>query len=434
MNLVSDHGQKDYGKIKLFLLIIIRDAMNATKVTDLPANYKVQSSKIKKLLEKSDIYVPQTFSKIKVVKNELLTPPNSDRSIHLITAKLNEKMSYNVGDRVLVQPKNNPKIVERAAKILNLVELDNEITITQTEKTNKSLPKKSTYREILTSYLDIYSIPSRTFLEELSLIAKDEVQSKKLDNLATNMLSNNEYSKRCLTESFSIVDILEEFDSIKLSFEQLMTLVPIMHPRYYSICTSPLVDKNVIQFEYSVEKRVDKKSKNIEKLTSNYLATLKENDSLSVKLEAGELKIKDWNKPFLFVGLGTGLGVIKGLLDHISQLKKSNLLKSNYKSVAFVGVRHEKEDYIFRKEFEQFQKEGIVDIIPAFSQDQTKFISVMDKMEEFSDKVYQVVKNNGYYVYSGLGGVIPSHVEQGVVNAVHISAGTSKVLANQLLR
>ena len=48
-------------------------------------------------------------------------------------------------------------------------------------------------------------------------------------------------------------------------------------------------------------------------------------------------------------------------------------------------------------------------------------------MDEFPTKVYETLNNGGSYIYCGLGGSIPEHIEQGVAHAVSKASGLSLV-------
>lgn len=341
--------------------------------------------------------------------------------------------NYNIGDKILVQPNNSPSIVERCAKVFNMKDLDSKIELTSLDLSLQStFPKATTPRKLLTSFLDIQSIPSRFFLEQLSLIAKDVNEKTELEFLSTNMLIGNEYTRRAQTECFSIVDVLEKYKSAQLKFEQFISLCPNIFPRYYSICSSPLVSADTLQIVYADDRKVDKNGKLFEGLCTKYMSNLKQGDVLVINHPISTMKADNHEDPILLVGLGTGLGVIRGILQQRQMYKKKG--KNIGKALLFVGVRHENKDFLFKDEFKELEKEGLVEIIPAFSMDQEKFISVIDKMEEFPNKVYDTLRNGGQYFYCGLGGLIPGQIEQAIIHAISSSAGISSVAANQAIK
>ena len=112
-------------------------------------------------------------------------------------------------------------------------------------------------------------------------------------------------------------------------------------------CSSPLTNPNQIQFVYNIEKRVDKTGKVFEGLATSYLSKLIENDNVHVKHSKGELVVENWDKPFLLIGLGTGLGGVRGVLKHLQELKKRG--QNISKSILFAGVRHESKDFLFKQ-------------------------------------------------------------------------------------
>lgn len=405
--------------------------LGVSESVEIPLNYSIKTLSEYDNKKSSDPIQSKDFEKFRVVKNELLTGPKADKPVYNLTINISDKdIKYNPGDKIMVQPTNSDEIVNRAAQLLGISNVNQLIEIKQLSSYSTVYPKKCSIRNILQSYLDLSSIPSRSFLEEISLLAQNKEEKIELENLATDLLSGNLYSVKSLTERFSILDILEKFKSVKLSLELLMTIVPVIFPRYYSICSSQLKNHYTMEIEYNLETKQCKDNKLFKGLATSYMSNLKENDFITLSRPKNIEMIDETTKDIFLIGLGSGLGVIRGILENRYIKKKSNLKIG--KATLFVGVRH-KNDFIYEEELRFYEKQGIVDIIEAYSMENGNK-TVIDTIKENSDLVSKVFKNKDIqYFYCGLGGLIPNHIEQAIILAINKSSNLGKLTINKMI-
>lgn len=86
-------------------------------------------------------------------------------------------------------------------------------------------------REALTRYLDITSPPNQEFLLILSRQTKDPEERKKLQQLARNFTTYEDWKNKT---SPYLLGLLEEFKTIKFE-PALITQIPLLKPRFYSV-------------------------------------------------------------------------------------------------------------------------------------------------------------------------------------------------------
>merc|ERR1712151_854106 len=81
----------------------------------------------------------------------------------------------------------------------------------------------------------------------------------------------------------------------------------------------------------------------------------------------------------------------------------------------FFGVRNEKKDYLYQKEFEFFEKDEEFNffIHPAFSRDQENKVYVQNKIKENSKIVSELIEEeNVYLILVGNSKILPKYVDK----------------------
>lgn len=363
--------------------------------------------------------LPEGFVRVPVLSNELLTK-GYQRPAFLLSLDLSQahQASFQLCDHVMVMPINNPDLVNRLAKRLKLP-LDAVIRIRPLPGAAMPgpLPPTLKLRDLLTSYLDISAIPSRALIEALSFVAADKKEAESLENLAADMLPGNEFAKRTLGDVFSVVDLLDEFKSLTLTASQLISNLPLITPRYYSLCSAPAVDPNTLQLSYMVDQWQGKvTAREFRGLCSSYMSTLAPKQFAHVKVTKGLFKVPSVDKPLLCVALGTGVAVFRGLLQDRQAAKRLGARVG--KVLLYYGLRHMAQDFLFAAELKEFEREGLVELVASASHDQSDFITPATKIAQAPDKAWSVLNSGGSYLYCGLGGLVPDWIESAVYDAV----------------
>ena len=99
-------------------------------------------------------------------------------------------------------------------------------------------PNAMTLRTALTNFLDITSPPTQKMLMYFSSQVTDEQDRHSLEKLAKDHLAYEEWK---LNSYPNLVEVLEEFASLKPNATLLLTQLPKLQPRFYSISSSPKV-------------------------------------------------------------------------------------------------------------------------------------------------------------------------------------------------
>jgi cytochrome P450/NADPH-cytochrome P450 reductase len=204
-----------------------------------------------------------------------------------------------------------------------------------------------------------------------------------------------------------VLEVLQDFSSIKLSLGQLLGLLPSNKPRYYSISSSPKAAPNIVTVCVNV---VDGKSPTGRRhlgLCSNFLKDqpkkLPEAVHPSKEMYFGVF-IKDTGStfrlpkdpavPVIMVGPGTGVAPMRGFIqDRIADGAEANVL--------FFGCRDESE-FLFQEELEAWQKDGKLELHVAFSRLSGKPKTYVQQLvEKEGPRLAELVSRGGHVYICG---------------------------------
>jgi len=368
---------------------------------------------------------PPDYKTVRIVSNELLTPPGYDREVHVVTFE--GAGPYSLLDHILIQPQNPIDLVRRCAARLRL-DLDQVVRVSGE---SVDVPPLVSVRALLEHYVDIGNVANRTFLEGMAAMATDRKQAEELDSLASDMLPGNQYAKISQKDIFSVVDALERFPSVPVTLSHLVSNVPTVVPRYYSICSSPLVAPSRPQVCFVLDTWTSPISGRVFKgLASNHLANLPPGSHVFGKISKGVLVLpEDPATPLVGVALGSGIGVLRGIVSDREAKRRGGGAVS--KVLLYYGIRHRDKDYVFKDDLERWQRDGLVDVVLSCSHDQKEFITPATRVLEDVSRVARVFDDGGTYVYCGLGGSVPGIIEDAVRDALCEHRHVSDYIASE---
>lgn len=292
---------------------------------------------------------------------------------------------YTPGDSIGVYPQNDPEIVQ---EILSTVSLDGDqaVSIPKTEK-------ETTLREALLKYCSL-SQPTKKFLEWVKAHIQQESDREALESILN---LEPEQLKLYLAER-EVIDILQEVKSLQTSAQDLVEQLRRLVPRLYSIASSQALHPNEAHFtidviEYVTNHRVRRG------VASNFLAYQAELNKTEVPifLASSHFRLpEDPDADVIMVGPGTGVAPYRAFM----QERKAQGAKG--RNWLFFGSQHEATDYLYKDDFEAFQKEGLLNKIDlAFSRDQAQKVYVQDRMIEHKEELWQWIDNGAYFYVCG---------------------------------
>ncbi|KAL7450955.1 hypothetical protein ACHAWC_002801, partial [Mediolabrus comicus] len=171
-----------------------------------------------------------------------------------------EALPYQAGDVATILPSNPEALVSRFLSVLptamssiadETVHIQYNHNSTQRSMNNHPWPQYCTLRGLLTHCADIQSLPEREDLFALSSFCnlthnEGKDQREKLTSLSETSGAAL-YGDYIIREKRNWVDVLYDFDSIrleqdgvaKMTIEDLLSVLPSLAPRHFSIASSP---------------------------------------------------------------------------------------------------------------------------------------------------------------------------------------------------
>jgi sulfite reductase alpha subunit-like flavoprotein len=414
---------------------------------------------------------------------------------------------YQAGDVATILPSNPSSVVSRFLSVLptairsiadETIHIQYNPNHSQTSSMNNHpWPQYCTLRGLLTHCADIQSLPEREDLFAVSSFCNpnhDEGKDQREKLISLSETSGAAlYGDYIIREKRNWVDVLYDFDSIryeqedgvKLTLEDLLSLLPSLAPRHFSIASSPsFIQMNQSPtiakgFELELCVAVVEGStpfgRQYSGCCSKYLESISPcsdhsdgSDAVRLWIHPGSfsnlpLDIRDnptphgyFTTPVMYVGAGTGIAPLRSLiLEREATRMKNGATPTSSSVVATVnngdenddnilvfGCRSKAKDYYYGEEWEEFVTTKRLRMIPAFSRDQkVGKLYVQRALREAgggSGKliIQHILEHNGA-VYIAGGSKMARAVKDEIVEALAKTLGsekTAKKLLNKLKR
>jgi sulfite reductase alpha subunit-like flavoprotein len=302
------------------------------------------------------------------------------------------------------------------------------------ERISNLLGSKQTYSvlELFVRYLDVLGRPSRSFLQQLSFYAKDKDHCEKLLELATPEYAAlyHDYVRR---ESRSYLEILHDFDSARPPLEVLLSIIPPLRPRYFSISS---VDTRVIHLTVAVVQYKTPLRREIFGLCSNWLASLRKSSSVVVGVKRGSLRLDNHDGPLICVGPGTGVAPMRAMIRERDMVSKSSCSSSSSCPVSlYFGSRHKDKDFLYEEEWNsRLANKTLSELFTAFSRDQSTKIYVQSRLEQNSKKVWNCMNTKSGTIVIAGNSKMASDVRRTLIDIVKRETECSEKDAERLIK
>lgn len=213
------------------------------------------------IIESKDLFK----STDKSTKDNSSSNKNENRNcIHAEFDVSGSNLKYSTGDHLAIWPSNANEKVEQFIKVFNLNK-DKIFDLKAVDVTNKlPFPCPTTIGAAITYYLEITGPVSRQFLTNLiQFVNEDEDEENKLlkDKMIDLSKDKDLFAKEITAKFFNIADMLEnlapnkKWDNIPWLF--LIENISKLSPRYYSISSSALSEKQIIHITAIVENEIN---------------------------------------------------------------------------------------------------------------------------------------------------------------------------------
>eukprot|EP01006_Ploeotia_vitrea_P057942 TRINITY_DN68505_c0_g1_i1.p1 TRINITY_DN68505_c0_g1~~TRINITY_DN68505_c0_g1_i1.p1 ORF type:complete len:692 (-),score=387.30 TRINITY_DN68505_c0_g1_i1:64-1905(-) len=339
-----------------------------------------------------------------------------ESTAHVELSIKDTEVTYRTADNLGVYPRNSDELVEAAAKRLGID--PNAVFWWKPRKANAPVnhklhfPKLCSVRNALAWYCDLGGLPKRAVIETVAIYAKDEADKKRLMSWTNDAQGKLEYTRA----KMNMVQVLERCPSVDIPFAHFLEFVPKLQPRFYTISSSVQAHPDTVHATVSLtrEQRPDG-APLLEGVCSRYMCrNMQVGDLVPVFVRQSSF-VAPWSlmdrrkhqAPVIMIGPGTGVAPFRAFLQEASYLKRERDTQVGELTL-FFGCRYSDQDWIYRDEMEQWQREGVLtNLITAFSREPDSRqpngdkTYVQHRMLEHQDLVWRVIDNDGYFYVCG---------------------------------
>jgi sulfite reductase (NADPH) flavoprotein alpha-component len=352
----------------------------------------------------------------KVLVNERLTGPESEKETIHIELELEEGMYYAPGDAVGIIPTNRQSQVETVLKGLGY---------TGEERVLDHYKVEISFHEALTSRLAIGKL-TRGAVNQFAKLCADNTPERLKPLLGPeNKAFAEEY-----VYGREFHDLITEFPGIISQPQQLFNVLARLTPRMYSIASAIEAHPGQVHTTVRVV-RYHSHNEDRQGVCSGFMGErmpvasqvpvfLHENNNFRLPTNT--------DAPVIMVGPGTGIAPFRSYLEYRQVMghKGDNWL--------FFGEQRSVSDYLYKDQVQGMEKDGFLTrLSTAFSRDQQKKVYVQDRMREHAPDVYEWLESGAYFYVCGDATRMAKDVETALLDIIVQGSGKSIEHANEYL-
>ncbi|KAI9829876.1 MAG: hypothetical protein M1819_005974 [Sarea resinae] len=351
--------------------------------------------------------------------------------LHMEIDVAGSNLSYQTGDHIAIWPTNAGKEVDRFLSVVGL--MDKRHTVINAKGLDPTakvhFPTPTTYDAAIRYHLEICAPVSRQFMSSLAQFAPSEDIKAEMTRLGND---KDYFHERIANRYLNIAQALEIIGGKQtwsaVPFSLLMEGIHKIQPRFYSISSSSLVQKDRISITAIVESLQIPGAPHVVKgVTTNYLLALKQKqhgdpepdphgltyaitgprnkyDGIHVPVHVRHSNFKlpsDASKPIIMVGPGTGVAPFRAFVQERAAQAKAG--QQVGKTVLFFGCRRNDEDFLYRDEWPSY-KDALgenFELVTAFSREGPQKVYVQHRLKEYAKLVNELLEQKAYFYVCG---------------------------------
>ena len=386
---------------------------------------------------------PAKTKMLTLEKNVRITPVDYSRIIrHLVFDVEGKDFSYLLGDALTIYPNNDPAQVNEfldwygadkttVYNIKGLKQLDARRSAAFKHSMN-------TY-QVMCEVVDILGRPNKNFYKQLRKFATDPKDQSELDLILSETPQGNAKYASLAAEAVNYADVLGLFPSAKPSVEHLISLIPCIKPRLYSIASSQRLINDKVELVIVILDWKTPSGKTRRGLSTNFIDRIATENlpsgstfTVPCSVAPGTFKFPEsLLQPYVMTGLGTGLAPFRAFIQERAYFKRKGAECGPM--WLFYGCRYKAKDFIMGDELEAYHKEGVLtELRPAFSRDQKEKIYVQHRMLEVKDRLYEdLITKNGFFYMCGQAGQLERDVRAALTESFRSGFNCSEEQAKE---
>ena len=330
-----------------------------------------------------------------------------------IEFELPDGVTYRTGDHIALLPRNAAELVGRAAALAEL-DLDELVVIRPNTAAPSHLPLDTPFvvSELLSARVELQAPLTRAQIKTLAEFATDPDEQAELCAFAADGAENiTRYRDEILFKRVSLLDMVQRYRSIDVPLNTCLDLLPGLTPRYYSISSSPTANPNRCSISVGVLRAPARSGSGVYHGTaSNYLARTNPGAMVPGFIRPPGLPFdvpEDPATPMIMIATGTGLSPFRGFLQERAARGTATQLGP---ALLIYGCRLPDADFIYEDEIRQFESDGVVSVITAYSRiEGPGRARVQDAVRVNAERILELIDAGAItYVCGGAGTVAPA--------------------------
>ncbi|KAF1803033.1 hypothetical protein FB192DRAFT_1366124 [Mucor lusitanicus] len=328
-----------------------------------------------------------------VRKNERITAADHFQDVrHIELACTDQDFKYEPGDIAVITPQNLVQDVdlffeqlgwtEHADKLIRFTPFDEFHTLPA------HWPSVMTFRDLFVYFLDVFGVPRRSFFEMLAYFTTDENHTERLREFASPQGQEDMWAY-CARPRRHIGEVLFDFKPFDIPFDYMLDLFPQLQPRSFSIASSLNVHPKSMELCVAVVKYKTKMRKIRRGVFTKWMSTWEEGDVIPrVRIAKGTMTLPpSQDIPLIAIGPGTGVAPMRSFLEEriVEQGATQNVL--------LFGCRYHDKDFYFADQWKEYEQNGQLVLLTAFSRDQDSKVYVQDKIRQHSELLWDLIEN-----------------------------------------
>ncbi|EFC41452.1 cytochrome p450 [Naegleria gruberi] len=342
----------------------------------------------------------QSLEPGKVIENYDLVPEDycddhgTCRSKRHIEIQLPAGAHYESGDYLSVLPVNSMKVVNKALSHFKLTH-DDQIVLKRSETISSSSYPVNEPISAVNLFMNYFELSQPATKRQLEILLEH-----------TKEASDKQVLQQLIEKDSNIppiLDIVHDLKSCTIPLGNFLDISIPMRTRQYSISSSPLWNKDKCTITVGVLRAPATHGKGFhEGVASNFLASCLPDMQVSVQIRNSSFKLpNDPSVPIIMIGAGTGIAPFRGFVQERACLIKEG--KTLGKALLFQGCRNPEQDYLYKKELEEWSQLGAVELRPVFSRMGSNVKYVQDKIMECKEEVAKLLLEEAQIYICGEG-------------------------------
>jgi sulfite reductase (NADPH) flavoprotein alpha-component len=349
-----------------------------------------------------------------VLVNRLLTGAGSEKETRHIELALGDSgLTYLPGDSAGILPANPVQAVDEVLR---------RLSFTGDEPVKDFYGQPTDLRTALTSWLMIGKLSGSTVRGWAALTASPE--------LAELLAPGNKDKLDAYLWGREFLDLLEQYPARLDDPQQLFKLLPRLAPRLYSIASSQALHRDTVDLTVRVVRYETWGRTHLGVCSGQIGERTPPGGTLPLFIHSNNLfrLPADLSVPVVMVGPGTGVAPFRAYIEH----KQAGL--GRWPMWLFFGDQRAAQDYLYREEFEAWQRDGTLNRLDtAFSRDQSFKIYVQDRIRENSAELWRWLDQGAYFYVCGDSKRMAPDVEAALLEAVAKHSGRGPEYAQEFL-